>query len=76
MVFIGVLLSFKFVDAYTVPQYVCSGLIMFVSAEVLEGEKLFNSEFLLMMMNFVIRRKVISYRWLKTNMKALPEFPM
>ncbi|KAG8659286.1 hypothetical protein MANES_02G031100v8 [Manihot esculenta] len=40
MVFIGVLLSFKFVDAYTVPQYVCSGLIMFVSAEVLEGVNL------------------------------------
>ncbi|KAF2297652.1 hypothetical protein GH714_001947 [Hevea brasiliensis] len=40
MVCIGVLLSFKFVNAYTVPQYVCSGLIMFVSAEVLEGVNL------------------------------------
>ncbi|XP_043811874.1 SPX domain-containing membrane protein At4g22990 isoform X1 [Manihot esculenta] len=40
MVCLGVLLSFKFVNAYTVPQYVCSGLIMFVSAEVLEGVNL------------------------------------
>ncbi|XP_021653761.2 SPX domain-containing membrane protein At4g22990 isoform X2 [Hevea brasiliensis] len=40
MVCIGVILSFKFVNAYTVPQYVCSGLITFVSAEVLEGVNL------------------------------------
>ncbi|XWS38425.1 hypothetical protein CRYUN_Cryun19dG0130400 [Craigia yunnanensis] len=37
MVCIGILLSFHFIMPYTVPQYVCSGLIMFVSAEVLEG---------------------------------------
>jgi hypothetical protein len=34
-----------------VPQYVCSGLILFVSAEVLEGEELFNSSVLLVIMN-------------------------
>jgi hypothetical protein len=37
MVCVGILLSFHVVVPYTVPQYVCSGLIMFVSAEVLEG---------------------------------------
>ncbi|XVF10686.1 hypothetical protein REPUB_Repub07fG0203900 [Reevesia pubescens] len=40
MVCIGILLSFHVVIPYTVPQYVCSGLIMFVSAEVLEGANL------------------------------------
>ncbi|XVE64911.1 hypothetical protein DITRI_Ditri07aG0140100 [Diplodiscus trichospermus] len=40
MVFIGILLSFHIFIPYTVPQYVCSGLIMFVSAEVLEGVNL------------------------------------
>lgn len=48
MVCIGILLSFHVISQYTVPQYVCSGLIVFVSAEVLEGEKLFNSKLLLM----------------------------
>lgn len=37
MVCIGILLSFHIIIQYTVPQYVISGLIMFVSAEVLEG---------------------------------------
>nr|POE61544.1 spx domain-containing membrane protein [Quercus suber] len=37
MVFIGILLSFHIIVPYSVPQYVCSGLILFVSAEVLEG---------------------------------------
>ncbi|KAK9276144.1 hypothetical protein L1049_005675 [Liquidambar formosana] len=40
MVCIGILLSFHIINPYTVPQYVCSGLIMFVSAEVLEGVNL------------------------------------
>ncbi|XP_059441581.1 SPX domain-containing membrane protein At4g22990-like isoform X1 [Corylus avellana] len=40
MVCIGILLSFHIFSPYTVPQYVCSGLIMFVSAEVLEGVNL------------------------------------
>lgn len=40
VVFLGILLSFHVVNPYTVPQYVCSGLIMFVSAEVLEGVNL------------------------------------
>ncbi|XP_023635228.1 SPX domain-containing membrane protein At4g22990 isoform X1 [Capsella rubella] len=40
MVCLGILLSFHVVVPYTVPQYVCSGLIMFVSAEVLEGVNL------------------------------------
>ncbi|KAJ6943379.1 hypothetical protein NC652_008987 [Populus alba x Populus x berolinensis] len=39
MVCIGILLSFHIISPYTVPQYVCSGLIMFVSAEVLEAIK-------------------------------------
>lgn len=38
MVCIGILLSFHIIIPYTVVQYVSSGLIMFVSAEVLEGE--------------------------------------
>ncbi|MBA0825431.1 hypothetical protein Goarm_022016 [Gossypium armourianum] len=40
MVCIGILLSFHMIIPYTIPQYVCSGLIMFVSAEVLEGVNL------------------------------------
>ncbi|XP_057976752.1 SPX domain-containing membrane protein At4g22990-like isoform X3 [Malania oleifera] len=40
MVCIGILLSFHIIVPYSVPQYVCSGLIMFVSAEVLEGVNL------------------------------------
>ncbi|XP_024005587.1 SPX domain-containing membrane protein At4g22990 isoform X2 [Eutrema salsugineum] len=40
MVCVGILLSFHVIVPYTVPQYVCSGLIMFVSAEVLEGVNL------------------------------------
>ncbi|GMJ04383.1 hypothetical protein like AT4G22990 [Hibiscus trionum] len=40
MVCIGILLSFHMIIPYSVPQYVCSGLIMFVSAEVLEGVNL------------------------------------
>jgi len=39
MVCIGIVLSFHIVIPYTVPQYVISGFIMFVSAEVLEGKK-------------------------------------
>ncbi|XP_022719853.1 SPX domain-containing membrane protein At4g11810-like isoform X4 [Durio zibethinus] len=40
MVCIGILLSFHIIIPYNVPQYVCSGLIMFVFAEVLEGVNL------------------------------------
>ncbi|KAK8520899.1 hypothetical protein V6N13_077032 [Hibiscus sabdariffa] len=40
VVCIGILLSFHIIIPYSVPQYVCSGLIMFVSAEVLEGVNL------------------------------------
>ncbi|OIT39208.1 PREDICTED: SPX domain-containing membrane protein At4g22990-like isoform X1 [Nicotiana attenuata] len=40
MVCLGILLSFNVVIPYSVPQYVCSGLLMFVSAEVLEGVNL------------------------------------
>ncbi|CAH9086300.1 unnamed protein product [Cuscuta europaea] len=40
MVFLGILLSFQVMVPYSVPQYVISGLIMFVSAEVLEGVNL------------------------------------
>lgn len=47
VVFLGILFSFHVINPYTVPQYVCSGLIMFVSAEVLEGKLLkFNTLFL------------------------------
>ena len=38
MVCVGILLSFNVIVKYTVPQYVISGLVMFVSAEVLEGK--------------------------------------
>ncbi|CAN7017421.1 unnamed protein product, partial [Brassica rapa subsp. trilocularis] len=37
IVFIGILFSFNLFVPYTVPQYVISGLVMFVAAEVLEG---------------------------------------
>ncbi|XP_039051936.1 SPX domain-containing membrane protein At4g22990-like isoform X2 [Hibiscus syriacus] len=40
VVCVGILLSFHIIMPYSVPQYVCSGLIMFVSAEVLEGVNL------------------------------------
>ncbi|KAK4486435.1 hypothetical protein RD792_009111 [Penstemon davidsonii] len=40
IVFLGILFSFQFIVPYSVPQYVCSGLIMFVAAEVLEGVNL------------------------------------
>ncbi|XP_075505840.1 SPX domain-containing membrane protein At4g22990-like isoform X1 [Primulina tabacum] len=40
VVFLGILFSFQFIIPYSVPQYVCSGLVMFVSAEVLEGVNL------------------------------------
>ncbi|XP_057763456.1 SPX domain-containing membrane protein At4g22990-like [Arachis stenosperma] len=40
MVCIGVLLSFHLIIPYSVPQYICSGLLLFVSAEVLEGVNL------------------------------------
>ncbi|KAL2334813.1 hypothetical protein Fmac_016026 [Flemingia macrophylla] len=40
MVLIGVLLSFQLIIPYTEPQYICSGLLLFVSAEVLEGVNL------------------------------------
>lgn len=37
MVLVGIILSFHVTSTYTVPQYVTSALITFVSAEVLEG---------------------------------------
>lgn len=40
MVCVGILLSFNIFFPYTEPQYICSGLLMFVAAEVLEGVNL------------------------------------
>ncbi|KAM5572628.1 SPX domain-containing membrane protein [Rosa sericea] len=40
LVFIGIVISFNIIIPYTVAQYVVSGLVMFVSAEVLEGVNL------------------------------------
>lgn len=40
MVCVGILLSFQIIIPYSVPQYVCSALLTFVSAEVLEGVNL------------------------------------
>ncbi|KAL9258095.1 SPX domain-containing membrane protein-like protein [Drosera capensis] len=40
VVFLGIICSFHVIVRYTVVQYVCSGLIMFVAAEVLEGVNL------------------------------------
>ncbi|XP_028767525.1 SPX domain-containing membrane protein At4g22990 isoform X1 [Neltuma alba] len=40
MVCVGILLSFHVFFPYTQPQYICSGLLMFVAAEVLEGVNL------------------------------------
>ncbi|OIW12538.1 hypothetical protein TanjilG_04702 [Lupinus angustifolius] len=40
MVLLGILFSFHTIFPYSQPQYICSGLVMFVSAEVLEGVNL------------------------------------
>lgn len=40
MMLVGIIFSFRVTSRYTVPQYVCSALITFVSAEVLEGVNL------------------------------------
>ncbi|KAL1543476.1 SPX domain-containing membrane protein-like protein [Salvia divinorum] len=40
MVLIGIVLSFQVIIPYSVPQYVCSALLTFVAAEVLEGVNL------------------------------------
>ncbi|KAK7279892.1 hypothetical protein RJT34_24951 [Clitoria ternatea] len=40
MVLVGILFSFHIIFPYSQPQYICSGLLMFVSAEVLEGVNL------------------------------------
>lgn len=40
MVLLGIIFSFEALVPYSIPQYVGSGLIMFVSAEVLEGVNL------------------------------------
>ncbi|KAL0428952.1 UNVERIFIED_CONTAM: SPX domain-containing membrane protein [Sesamum radiatum] len=40
MVFVGIVLSFHIIIPYSVPQYVCSALLTFVAAEVLEGVNL------------------------------------
>ncbi|KAJ0974577.1 hypothetical protein J5N97_016542 [Dioscorea zingiberensis] len=40
MLLIGVILSFRVTEPYSAPQYVCSALLTFVSAEVLEGVNL------------------------------------
>nr|GMD33185.1 SPX domain-containing membrane protein At4g22990-like isoform X1 [Ipomoea batatas] len=40
MVCLGIILSFQVIIPYSVPQYVCSALITFVSAEVLPGVNL------------------------------------
>lgn len=37
VVCLGILLSFHLIIPYSVPQYVCSALVTFVAAEVLEG---------------------------------------
>ncbi|XP_042011601.1 SPX domain-containing membrane protein At4g22990-like [Salvia splendens] len=40
MVCIGIIFSFQVIIPYSVPQYVCSALLTFVAAEVLEGVNL------------------------------------
>nr|XP_016491010.1 PREDICTED: SPX domain-containing membrane protein At4g22990-like [Nicotiana tabacum]XP_016491011.1 PREDICTED: SPX domain-containing membrane protein At4g22990-like [Nicotiana tabacum]XP_016491012.1 PREDICTED: SPX domain-containing membrane protein At4g22990-like [Nicotiana tabacum]XP_016491013.1 PREDICTED: SPX domain-containing membrane protein At4g22990-like [Nicotiana tabacum] len=40
LVCLGIVLSFQVIIPYSVPQYVCSALITFVAAEVLEGVNL------------------------------------
>ncbi|KAJ3692688.1 hypothetical protein LUZ60_011783 [Juncus effusus] len=40
LVLIGVMFSFHVIGSYTVAQYVCGALLLFVSAEVLEGVNL------------------------------------
>ncbi|GAB2274025.1 hypothetical protein Dimus_008794 [Dionaea muscipula] len=40
LVLLGIIFSFNVIIPYSVAQYVCSGLVMFVAAEVLEGVNL------------------------------------
>lgn len=40
MVCLGILISFNVTNPYSIPQYICSALVTFVSAEVLEGVNL------------------------------------
>ncbi|KAL1569008.1 SPX domain-containing membrane protein-like protein [Salvia divinorum] len=40
VVFLGIVFSFNIIVPYSVPQYIVAGLVMFVSAEVLEGVNL------------------------------------
>ncbi|CAL5381717.1 unnamed protein product [Camellia sinensis] len=40
LICLGIILSFHIIAPYSVPQYICSALITFVSAEVLEGVNL------------------------------------
>lgn len=53
LVLIGILLSFNVIVPYSVVQYVGSGLIMFVSAEVLEGQE-FTKYFFMFLKNLLI----------------------
>lgn len=55
MVCIGVLLSFHIIFPYSEPQYICSGLLLFVSAEVLEGNLLFSFTFYVYAPDFIVK---------------------
>lgn len=46
LVFIGIVMSFHIIIPYSVAQYVVSGLVMFVSAEVLEGDIFYLIQFI------------------------------
>lgn len=52
LVFIGVVMSFHIIIPYSVAQYVVSGLVMFVSAEVLEGDIFYLIQFLFIFLTF------------------------
>lgn len=63
MVFLGILLSFHIFVPYSVPQYVISGLIMFVSAEVLEGKIYYLITYIMLMIYIESAFLVVSDRF-------------
>lgn len=68
VVLVGILLSFNIIIPYSVPQYVCSGLIMFVSAEVLEGQFL-HSHSNRLPFYLISGRENLSVKWNKRGLQ-------
>ncbi|WOK93582.1 hypothetical protein Cni_G02282 [Canna indica] len=70
LVLARILLSFKFTSSYMVPQYVCSAMITFVAAEVLEGAGV-NLSLLSQVMSSRLARGTYNGRLLSTEAGTL-----